>query len=501
IRSGWSFSSFITLAKGGSPLIFTLFSLAPGAELTFEAEELLLPLTGAKDSYLLGYSLVSKAFRVFNTRRQQTEKAYHITFVESPDAIKFSKPLVDNINIAENERYPPDEYLHPYKPSQRYQTNNNDVSFIEPYECPEPVVLEAEVSSDQNGVGMLTRAMAKELSAASTHECVFVDFLSEEEPKKTLVPAPYGKTIIGSKWIFRNKRDEIGIVIKNKARLVAQGYNQQEGIDYDETFAYVARLEAIRIFLAFATYMMVIVYQMDVKSAFLNGKLKEEVYVKQPPGFESSEFPNHIKQSERGISINQEKYVKDLLKKYDINGSLVKTPMVPIKKLGPGLNGKAINETQYRANPKESHLIAVKRIFRYLKGTPSPGLWYPKCLGFDLKGHSDSDYAGCNMDRKSTLAEAEYVAADRCCANILWMKSQLTDYDIIYEKHIDIRYHFIRDHILNEDIKLHFVPTQYQLADIFTKPLNEPSFRRLIVKLGMLNIDSKPEASVLTEEN
>ncbi|GKE47173.1 retrovirus-related pol polyprotein from transposon TNT 1-94, partial [Tanacetum coccineum] len=94
--------------------------------------------------------------------------------------------------------------------------------------------------------------------------------------------------------ILFNKNDETRIVIKNKARLVAQGYNQQEGIDCDETFAPIARLEAIRIFLAFATYMNFIVYQMDVKNAFLNGKLKEEVYVKQPPGFENSEFPNHV---------------------------------------------------------------------------------------------------------------------------------------------------------------------------------------------------------------
>ncbi|GKC18490.1 retrovirus-related pol polyprotein from transposon TNT 1-94 [Tanacetum coccineum] len=258
----------------------------------------------------------------------------------------------------------------------------------------------------------------------------------------TLVPPPYGKTIIGSKWVFRNKMDKIVIVIKNKARLVAQGYNQQEGIDYDETFTPVARLEAIRIFLAFTTYMNFIIYQMDVKSAFLNGKLKEEVYVKQPPGFESHEFPNHIKQSERGISINQEKYVKDLLKKYDINGSSVKTPMVPPNNLGPDLNGKAINETQYRgmigslmyltasrpgiqfstclcaryqANPKESHLIVVKRIFRYLKGTPSLGLWYPKCSGFDLKGYLDSDYPGCNIDRKSTTGACQLLGGKLVC--------------------------------------------------------------------------------------
>nr|GEX05955.1 retrovirus-related Pol polyprotein from transposon TNT 1-94 [Tanacetum cinerariifolium] len=105
----------------------------------------------ANDGYLLGCSLVSKAFRVFNTRIQQTEETYHITFDKSPDANKFLKPSVDNINIAEYERYPPDEYLHPYEPSQKYQTNSDDVSFIEPYECPEPVVLETEVLSDQNG--------------------------------------------------------------------------------------------------------------------------------------------------------------------------------------------------------------------------------------------------------------------------------------------------------------------------------------------------------------
>ncbi|GKE49860.1 retrovirus-related pol polyprotein from transposon TNT 1-94, partial [Tanacetum coccineum] len=103
------------------------------------------------DGYFLGYSLISKAFKVFNTIRQQTKETYHITFDESPDAIKFTKPLVDNINIAESERYPPDEYLHPYEPSQRYQTNTNGVSFTKPYECSKPVVLETEVPSDQNG--------------------------------------------------------------------------------------------------------------------------------------------------------------------------------------------------------------------------------------------------------------------------------------------------------------------------------------------------------------
>ncbi|GJW64250.1 retrovirus-related pol polyprotein from transposon TNT 1-94 [Tanacetum coccineum] len=168
-------------------------------------------------------------------------------------------------------------------------------------------------------VGMLTRAMAKELSAASAHECLFVDFLSEEEPEKT--------------------------------RLVTQGYNQQEGIEYDETFTPVARLEAIRIILAFGTYMNFIVYQMDVKSVFLNGKLKEEVYVKQPPSFESSEFPNHVCKLDKALY---------------------------------GLN-------------------QAPRAW-YMKDTPSVGLWYPKCLGFDLKGYSDSDYARRNIGFATVLA-------------------------------------------------------------------------------------------------
>ncbi|GJY28202.1 retrovirus-related pol polyprotein from transposon TNT 1-94 [Tanacetum coccineum] len=195
-------------------------------------------------------------------------------------------------------------------------------------------------------------------------------------------------------------------------------------------------MEAIRIFLAFATYMNFKVFQMDVKSAFLNGKLKEEVYVKQPPGFESSEFPNY---DDKGISICQEKYTRDLLKYEIYYSSSVKTPMVPPKNLGLDLSGKPVNETLYRGTI--GSLI-------YLKGTPSLGLWYPKCLGFDLKGYSDSDYTGCNMDRKSTsgacqllrgklvcwsaknkqsvamsYAKDEYVAAAGCCENIFWMKS------------------------------------------------------------------------------
>ncbi|GKE12145.1 retrovirus-related pol polyprotein from transposon TNT 1-94 [Tanacetum coccineum] len=326
------------------------------------------------------------------------------------------------------------------------------------------------------------------------------------------------------------QEDELGTVIMNKARLVAQGFSQEEGTDYNETFALVAKMDAIRIFLAFAKYMNFIVFQMDVKSVFLNGKLKEEVYVKQPLGFESSEFPDYvckldkafyglkqesracmmgelsyflglqIKQDDKGISICQEKYTRDLLKKYKIfDSSSVKTSMVSPNNLGHDLIGKL-------SNPKESHIIDVKRILGVRERYSSVSLWYLKCSGFDLKGYSDSDYASCNMDKESTSSACQLLKGKL-------MKSQLSDYDIHYKmvpifcdntsaiaissnlvlhsrtKHIDIRYHCIRDHILKGDIELHVILTEYQLADIFTNPLDEPTFTRLKAELGMLNID------------
>nr|GFB75679.1 retrovirus-related Pol polyprotein from transposon TNT 1-94 [Tanacetum cinerariifolium] len=109
-----------------------------------------------------------------------------------------------------------------------------------------------------------------------------------------LVPRPEGKSVIKTKWIFKNKKDESNLVIRNKARLVAVGYSQQEGIDYDETFAPVARIEAIRLFLAYAAHKDFTVFQMDAKTAFLNRILKEEVYVGQPPGFVSKQYPYHV---------------------------------------------------------------------------------------------------------------------------------------------------------------------------------------------------------------
>ena len=109
-----------------------------------------------------------------------------------------------------------------------------------------------------------------------------------------LVPRPVGRTVIGTRWVFRNKLDENGVITRNKSRLVVQGYNQEEGIDYNETFSPVARMEAFRILIAFAAFMGFKLYQMDVKNAFLNGDFKQKVFVKQPPGFEDSELADYV---------------------------------------------------------------------------------------------------------------------------------------------------------------------------------------------------------------
>ncbi|GKE81709.1 putative ribonuclease H-like domain-containing protein, partial [Tanacetum coccineum] len=131
--------------------------------------------------------------------------------------------------------------------------------------------------------------------------CLFACFLSQEEPKKTLVDLPNRKRVIGAKWVFRNKKDERGFMIRNKARLVAQGYTQEEGIDYDKVFAPVGRIKAIRRLIAYASFKDFVVYKMDVKSDFLYGKIEEEVYVCQPPGFEDSNIPDRLYKVEKAM--------------------------------------------------------------------------------------------------------------------------------------------------------------------------------------------------------
>ncbi|GKB05863.1 retrovirus-related pol polyprotein from transposon TNT 1-94 [Tanacetum coccineum] len=239
-----------------------------------------------------------------------------------------------------------------------------------------------------------------------------------------LVPNPMDMTIIGTKWVFRNKLDENGVVSRNKARLVAQGYNQQEGIDYDETYAPVARLESIRILLAYACALDFKLFQMDVKSAFLNGFINEEVYMAQPPGYIDFVKPNHV---------------------YRLKKALYGLKQAP--KSWPDIMFSVCLCARFQEDPKTSHLEAVKRIFRYLKGTTYLGLWYSKGSGIETIVYADSDHAGDYVDRKITsgictfmgccltssfskkqtaltisTTEAEYVSAGKACQQALWMK-------------------------------------------------------------------------------
>ena len=334
-------------------------------------------------------------------------------------------------------------------------------------------------------------------------------------------------------------------MIRNKARLVAQGYTQEEGIDYEEVFAPVARIEAIRLFLAYATFMGFTVYQMDVKSAFLYGTIEEEVYVSQPPGFIDPDHPDkvykvvkalyglhqaprawyetlasylisngfqrgkidqtlftkkdqedlllvqvyvddiifgstrkemclefeklmhnkfqmssmgeltfflglQVKQSNEGIFISQDKYVAEILRKFQFaDCKMASTPMDSEKPLLKDVEGVNVDVHTYRSmigslmyltssrpdimfsvcacaryqvTPKVSHLTAVKRIFRYLKGQPRLGLWYSRESPFDLVAYSDSDYAGASLDRKSTTGGCQFLG----CRLISWQCKKQT---------------------------------------------------------------------------
>nr|GEX52694.1 uncharacterized mitochondrial protein AtMg00810-like [Tanacetum cinerariifolium] len=251
---------------------------------------------------------------------------------------------------------------------------------------------------------------------------------------------PKGKRVIGLKWVFRNKKDERRIVIRNKARLVAQGHTQEEGIDYDEVFAPLARIEAIQLFLAYDSFMGFMVYVNDVIFGSTNKELCKAFEKLMKDKFQMSSLGEltfflglKVKQKDDGIFISQDKYVAEILRKSgftDVKSIETKKPLLKdpngedvdvhiyrsmisslmyLTSSRPDIMFAIYACARFQVTPKVSHLYAVKRIFRYLKGKPYLGLWYPKDSPFNLVAYSDSDYVGASLDRKPTTGGCQFL--------------------------------------------------------------------------------------------
>nr|GEZ60096.1 hypothetical protein [Tanacetum cinerariifolium] len=276
-----------------------------------------------------------------------------------------------------------------------------------------------------------------------------------------------------------------------------------EGIDFKESFALVARMEAIRVFLAYVAHKSFFVFQMDVKTAFLHGSLKEDVYVCQPEGFIDVDHPSHVYKLKKALyglkdklDLDQNGTPVDATKYRSMIGALMY-----LTSSRPDIVHATCLCARYQAKPTEKHLKEVKRIFRYLRGTVNTGLWYSEDSGFKLTGFSDADYVGCKDTFKSTSGEAQFLG-----------EKLLTDYGFSFNKiliycdsksaiaiscnpvqysrtkHIIVRYHFIKERVEKGTIELYFVKTDYQLANLFTKALPADRFNYLVRRLGMRSL-------------
>nr|GFB06498.1 hypothetical protein [Tanacetum cinerariifolium] len=359
------------------------------------------------EGYFIGYSMSSKAFKVFNKRTRRVEENLHVEFLENKAIEKGAGPswlfdidsltksmnymLVDACTISTNISGTKNAT------SQEVKKDVSSLRYIALPNWAHDALLES--SSMES---LISKRVANQLEIPSldniltlTNRFEHILGVTKNSDESNGVEAD----------VLKNKKDERGIVIRNKAMLVAQGHTQEEGIDYDDVFAPVVRIKAIRLFLAYASFMGFTVYQMDVKSAFLYGTIDEEV-----------EFE----------ALMHEKFqmsaMGDILKKFgysEVRSS--NTPMDKENPWGKDGTGKDVDLHLYRSmigslmyltasrpdimfavcayarhqvTPKECHMYVVKRIFRYLKGHPKLGLWYPKESPFDLVTYSDSDYGG-----------------------------------------------------------------------------------------------------------
>ncbi|GKE06683.1 retrovirus-related pol polyprotein from transposon TNT 1-94, partial [Tanacetum coccineum] len=337
----------------------------------------------ANDRCFLGYSFVSKAFRVFNTRIQQIEETYHVIFDESMEVIKFTHTSEDDIDIDDSSRYPPNEFVHEDDLTRKYQIDADILYYVIPHGRSL-----SELTQDNQ---------VPEVIALNEPN---IPHIEDTEGNNTEVSGSITESLVP---------DVTQSHISNQASISSHPIPQDRWSRYQH-------IELVNIIgdpgKGMLTRSMVAKLIATSTSECLFADFLSEIEPKK-----LSEALKHL----GWVNAMQEELNQSIETKYGLLllSLMEKQPQAP---------------DGYQSNPKESHLTAVKRILMYLKGTPTLGLYYPKCSSFDLKGYLDSDYAGCNMDNKSTSAEAEYVIAARCCASILWMKSQLSDYDIHYKK-------------------------------------------------------------------
>ncbi|GKA17747.1 putative ribonuclease H-like domain-containing protein [Tanacetum coccineum] len=449
------------------------------------------------EGFFVGYSMNSKAFRVYNIRTRKVEEKLHYRFLEDKPIIvgTNSNDFVDGLLFVSSSKNASND--EPQPSSDAGKKDDEGVckeSGIANQEKPENSTQGVNTARQSINTEPDMFSLGDNATLEATHADLFVDEIEVDMSNiTTTYPVPSTPNtrihkdnsldhVIGdvqSSVLTRrmtktmNEQRFISAVYEGKthkdlhtclfAYFLSQvepkkGYTQEEGIDYDEVFALVARIEAIRLFLAYASFMNFVVYQMDVKSAFLYGKIEEEVYVCQPPGFEDLVFPNRVykvkgdillvqiyiddilfgstkkelciefeklmhkkfqmsfkgeltfflglqvMQKEDGIFISQDKYVDEIVKKFDF--STVKTTSTPMETLKPLLKDAEAEDVDvhlYRSMIGSlMYLTAFRPDIMFAVCQPKLGLWYPKDSPFDLEAYSDSDYAGASLDKKST---------------------------------------------------------------------------------------------------
>ncbi|GKC46041.1 putative ribonuclease H-like domain-containing protein [Tanacetum coccineum] len=384
---------------------------------------------------------------------------------------------------------------------------------------------EAVADNDNNAVfndNMFINPFATPSASSTKSSSHYVDPLDLWE----LVPHPNNIKPLTLKWIFKNKLDEEQTIIKNKVRLVVRGYRQEEGIDFEESFAPVARIEAIRIFLAYAANKSFTIYQMDVKIAFLHGSLKKEVYVCQPEGFIDVDQPSHVYKLKKAL-YGLKHAPRACSKKHGMeNCDPIGTLMATLPKLDLDTNGTPVDATKCRSMIGPLRYLTSSRP-DIVHATYLCARYQTKLTKKHLKEDTfKSTLEGAQFLRdklvswslkkqdctKMSTVEAEYVSLSACCAQNIWMRTQLTDYGFHFDKiliycdsksaiaiscnmvqhsrtkHIGVRYHLIKEHVEHGTIELYFVKTDYHLADIFMKALPKERFDYLVCLLGMRSL-------------